>query len=416
MPIMKKFLVLVLVACVCVEGVKASVNGLSDPYSWFNETYANFTVVRSNKWTTAAGAWRTYSPQDRSVFSNATKTVYVDTHGGEIRLQPNAQSAKNGNSARANDLRWNNRVGFWGDANEPGDVEMLREFLKRRFAWFDKKFATAGAASTNLTATVSSSGLRYAREGVLRPTFDGATPNPNTVETDVVDVSAPLARAPLTATVAVPGTTTTKLVVYVNGISNGTYAVSAEKATISIPAQMLRMGETNVVAFIARRADGTIRRRNFALVACTLPVRLAAEDGGHGVDISWLADAWSAFRAAQPDTGLAAPVSYDDYLAFATNASPYGKSVPLYYDYVTGTRPEETDELFRADIVMDDAGKPQISWHPDTPALRATRAYTLWGAQKLSGPWASTDAQNPVADFCETNRFFKVGVALPSAQ
>ncbi|MGN0847010.1 MAG: CotH kinase family protein [Kiritimatiellia bacterium] len=326
--------------------------------------------------------------------------------------------AKIGISARANDLRWNNRIGFWGDADEPGDVEMLRSFLARRFAWFDRQFATAGAASTNLAATIPNAAakLRYTRDGTLRPTFIGATANSGSVETDVVDVVTPLALAPLTATVAVPGGSTTALEVYVNGLFNGTYRVGAGRSAISIPAEALRTGETNVVAFIARRADGSIRRRNFALVACTLPTRVAAADGGHDVSIDWLRETWAAYRRVYPTTTLAPPVSYADYLGFATNASPYQKSVPLYYDYIAGTRPEKTGEFLTAGITMNATGEPQIWWRPDTPALRASRVYTLLGAPDLAGSWAETDAVAPADAFCRTNRFFKIRVELPSAR
>ena len=320
--------------------------------------------------------------------------------------------AKLGNSARANDLRWNNRIGFWGDANERGDVEVLREFLTRRFAWFDKQFATAGAASTNLTMTVNASALRYSRASALRPTFNGAVANPDSVETDVVDVRAQMRLAPLTATVET-GDGAASLDVFVNGISNGTYAVTSERATISIPAEMLRTGETNVVALVSRTADGSVRRRNFALVVCTLPSHIAATDGGHDVEIDWLASTWNAFKSAHPSTTLTAPVSYADYLAFATGTSPYGKSVPLYYDYIAGTQPADVEDLLRADITVDADGTKRICWSPDTPTLRASRVYTLLGASDVKGPWAETAAENPAESFCETNQFFKINVSLP---
>ena len=36
-------------------------------------------------------------------------------------------------SARANDLRWNNRIGFFGNASEPGDADARKGYFKRRF-------------------------------------------------------------------------------------------------------------------------------------------------------------------------------------------------------------------------------------------------------------------------------------------
>ena len=44
---------------------------LGDATTWFDETYQNFTEVRSNKWTTSAGTWRKTSATDRTVHASA---------------------------------------------------------------------------------------------------------------------------------------------------------------------------------------------------------------------------------------------------------------------------------------------------------------------------------------------------------
>ena len=124
-----------------------------------------------------------------------------------------------------------------------------------------------------------------------------------------------------------------------------------------------------------------------------------------------------SLKAANPQAGLVAPVSYEDYLAFATGPSPYGKSAPLFYDYLAGTSPADPEDSLRVHIAMQADGTPVVSWTPDTPALRATRAYALWGAPGLdSARWARTDAQRPDAGFCATNRFFRISVGLPAAR
>ena len=178
--------------------------------------------------------------------------------------------AKLAASARANDLRWNNRIGFWGDADEPGDVDVLKEFLSRRFAWLDGQFATVGCAVSNVSQTVNASALRYARNAALRPTFDGAESTPGSVETDVTDVTATVARAPVSGTVAVPGGATT-LDVYVNGRFASNVPVASGMASIELQPSALRTGETNLLAFISRDANGAAKARNVALLAYLPP-------------------------------------------------------------------------------------------------------------------------------------------------
>ena len=313
-------------------------------------------------------------------------------------------------SARANDLRWNNRIGFFGNAEEAGDADTLKQFLTRRFAWLDRQFATVGCAVSNVSETVYASSLRYARTKAIAPTFTGASPTPGSVETDVADVTATLARGPLTGSVAVPTSGAASLDVYVNGRFASNVPVSSGTASLSIPAASLVPGGTNFFAFVAKNASGGELAKNVAVVVASLPEVVAEADGGHDVPIAWLADAWSDLAAA--GSTVAQPVSYDDYLTFATNASPIGKSVPLWQDYVAGTAPADVDDLFTANITMTN-DTAYISWRPDRPDLRATRVYKLKGATSLTGPWAETNAVNPPAEFRQTHQFFKVTVELP---
>ena len=172
---------------------------------------------------------------------------------------------KLGNSARANDLRWNNRIGFWGDANERGDVEVLREFLTRRFAWFDKQFATVGSAVTNVTKTVNATALRYTRTSGVIPSFARAMDTHT--EEGVVSASVRLF-GPVAASVTATDPAATAMRVYVNGLSNATFAVSAKTAQVVLPAGDLRTDTTNFIEFVAVKADGTPVQRNIALLAC----------------------------------------------------------------------------------------------------------------------------------------------------
>ena len=236
-----------------------------------------------------------------------------------------------------------------------------------------------------------------------------AVPTPGSIETDVADVTAPLARGPLTGSVAVPTANAASLDVYVNGRFASNVPVSSGTASLSIPAASLVPGGTNLIGFIAKNASGGDLAKNVAVVVASLPEVVAEADGGHDVPIAWLAEAWSDLAVA--GSTAARPVSYDDYLAFATNASPIGKSVPLWEDFVAGTSPTNVNEKFTADITIGADGVPSVSWHPEK--AYGQRRYTLKGAPALEGPWAETDATAPAADFTATNRFFKVEVELP---
>ena len=199
----------------------------------------------------------------------ATRTYLADMvkDGGLI----DRYKAKLAASARANDLRWNNRIGFWGDADEPGDVDTLKEFLTRRFAWLDGQFATVGCAVSNVSQTVNASALRYARKNEIAPTFAGASPTPGSVETDVADVAAPLSNAPILGSVAVPTSGAASLDVYVNGRFASNVPVSSGMASLSIPAACFMPGGTNFIAFVAKNASGGELAKNVALLTCLPP-------------------------------------------------------------------------------------------------------------------------------------------------
>ena len=215
-------------------------------------------------WT--ADPYFTYKLRERYL---ATRPYLADMvrEGGLI----DQYKAKLGTSARANDLRWNNRIGFWGDADEPGDVDVLKQFLTRRFAWLDGQFATVGCAVSNVSQTVNASALRYTRNAALMPTFNGAASTPGSVETDMPDVSRPLSSADVKATVAVPSGST-KLDVFLNGrcVVQGV-AVSSGQAQVAIPAAEFKRDEKNFLAFISRDSNGAVKAKNVALLTCLPP-------------------------------------------------------------------------------------------------------------------------------------------------
>ena len=168
-------------------------------------------------------------------------------------------------SATANDIRWNNRIGFLGDEVEPGDAYVLKEFLTRRLAWLDVRFATAVDAVTNLTQTVNASALRYQRTAGLAVAFAGVQPMSDSVETDIADIAS--GQREVTATVTVPsGVSAAAVVLSVNGFSNSTWTVSAGTAQATVRRSDLERGQRNLLGFDAVDASGKVVARNLAIL------------------------------------------------------------------------------------------------------------------------------------------------------
>ncbi len=84
--------------------------------------------------------------------------------------------------------------------------------------------------------------------------------------------------------------------------------------------------------------------------------------------------------------------------------SPFGKSTPLWFDYVAGTdpRPNSLNGAFRTYIDLNGT-LPRITWAPD---LGEMRKYSVYGTKSL---WTQDWHTPPEAD----DHFFKVVVELP---
>lgn len=173
-------------------------------------------------------------------------------------------------SARANDLRWNNRIGFFGNAEEKGDADVVKEFLTRHFAWLDTQFSingSFGAALPLLTKTAAWSSARYNRATALAPTFDSAVPVADSPETDLADVEFPVRKASVSVSVAVPTANATQLDIYVNGLLSQNVPVSGSAAQVSVPTTAFVPGGTrNLMEFVAKDSTGKPLARNLALV------------------------------------------------------------------------------------------------------------------------------------------------------
>ena len=77
-----------------------------------------------------------------------------------------------------------------------------------------------------------------------------------------------------------------------------------------------------------------------------------------------------------------------------------GTALYLWHDFVAGTEPSDTNDVFRAKIEIDSAGNPVVS---PMPGPIAGRVYTIEGKAQLDGKW------HPKTD---GDRFFRVRVEL----
>ena len=86
-----------------------------------------------------------------------------------------------------------------------------------------------------------------------------------------------------------------------------------------------------------------------------------------------------------------------------------GRQMSVWEDYVAGTNPMETNDVFRAVIAIEH-GEVKISWSPELqPSEAAKRLYTIYGKTDLSdGEWMPIPAEADKSAY----RFFKVGVEL----
>ena len=86
---------------------------------------------------------------------------------------------------------------------------------------------------------------------------------------------------------------------------------------------------------------------------------------------------------------------------------PDGTVCYMWQDFLAGTDPEDDESLFKANIEMS-GGTPSVTWSPDTPELRASRTYRIFGKESLSdADW--TDVTGAIPADC---RFFKITVDL----
>ncbi len=99
-------------------------------------------------------------------------------------------------------------------------------------------------------------------------------------------------------------------------------------------------------------------------------------------------------------------VADGDYEAAAHLTGRNGYAV--WQSYVAGLVPADENSRFIARIEMLPDGAPKVTWEPDTPELRATRTYTIYGKKTLlDRDWTPVTEANK-----REYNFFKVEVDM----
>ena len=310
--------------------------------------------------------------------------------GGEMDVYK-AQLAEAG---AANDAKWRRKRGF------ATDVERLRGYLTQRLAWLDAQFADV----PTLMASFRSSGS-------TRP-YDAS---PATLP--IAFANAPQGclweGQDLKLSFAVGGDGVATVGVYANGLKVGEpVAPAGGRLDVTIPGAMLTAakGEPNCVSLVAFDSGAAATSRNYALVTltdwddakdATAPTTDATGEEVPSVPFRWIRDA-----AAAKVPSLATATAERDFAdALLATPSPWGKSTPLWQDYVAGTDPDPvgSNATFRITSLAVTNGVPYVTYAPD---LGEKRTYTTFGKTNLSDRvWLT-----PVPDGA---RFFRVKVDLP---
>jgi hypothetical protein len=104
------------------------------------------------------------------------------------------------------------------------------------------------------------------------------------------------------------------------------------------------------------------------------------------------------------------PTGSEDYKAALEASSgkigSNGAALPYWYDYVAGTNPNDTNDIFRITSISVTNGTVFLTWHPDLSSDALAREYKVLGKASLSDPdesWAPTNS---------ASRFFRVDVHL----
>lgn len=127
-----------------------------------------------------------------------------------------------------------------------------------------------------------------------------------------------------------------------------------------------------------------------------------AETLADGTEIPEMKLEWIRAQLEPADAGFGWATAQQLKDAAVAVPTAWGKALPLWQDYVTGTKPDVADDVFRiTEFSVAPDGTIDIQYYPD---LGSKRNYTILGCEKLGDAWhEKTDG----------DRFFKVKVSVP---
>ena len=303
----------------------------------------------------------------------------------------------------ANDRLWKHDYGFIGGLyGNGGSHPGLKAYLKMRLRWLDAQFKDV----PTLMASLKTMGRTIASTHPYAP--------------DVKTLPMKLVNAPrglvcegedVLLTFDVVASRATRVTVQVNGLKVGE-PLNARKGRLEVrlpvAAFTADLGAPNCVALVAGNSTGKVLARNYALVTVTEATAPTVDAEGRlvpSVPYRWIL---GATEGSATDLSLAAPERLAD--ALLATPSPWGKTSPLWQDYVTGTNPQDLNDVFRISAFsLTDEGQVRFAC---TPPQRADRVYTVWGTPALTtGVWTVVQPKENVRE--TGKRFFKVSVSLP---
>ena len=332
----------------------------------------------------------------RSTYTNAVCAGgLVDSYADTLRR-----------AGAAHDRLWTQTRGS-GSANVyrtfAEDQAILKEYFRRRLVWLDAQFASVPTLMDSLKdakatkpyeANVSSLPIAFANAA------DGIACDGQSL---IMKFTIPADRRSGVET----------LDVYVNGLACGDrLAVPASgEVELTIPNERFTepKGRYNCISLVGNVA-GTLNMRNYALVKFEdwpAEARTDAEtDPATGDRVPSVPFKWVIDNAAvrRPDVRLMTEKS-EFAAVLKTVPSPWGKSAPLWHDYVAGTNPDPNGTNAVLKITATGENGLPAAWTPD---LGASRVYTIKGKASLSDPAETWH------DRTSDDRFFKVTVEMPA--
>ncbi|MCQ2394288.1 MAG: CotH kinase family protein [Kiritimatiellae bacterium] len=271
-------------------------------------------------------------------------------------------------AGEANARKWPRATGTFTSS-----IAILKAFLTKRLAWMDRQFRDVPTLMASLRKVADEAG----------------TPSTHPYSADVATLPLAFVNAPagtlregqsLKLAFALGDVRVADVGFFMNGLNVGTASVTnaTVEAVVPFTALTAAKGDPNCLSLIAYDGEGAPLARNFALVTvtdwdetrdATPPTIDGSGNAVPSVPHQWIRDAAVAVRPS-----LAWATAEEFAQVILETPSPWGKSIPLWQDYVAGTIPTDPNDRFRITSFARVDGKPRFTYSPD---LGERRVYTV---------------------------------------